>query len=349
VYGYWNNPIPVPININEVRKIFYTVFETDKKSKWRSIMEKKIPLRIGCMSDSFMWIDHKHKLSQELLKILKHYRYPYTILTRSDLLAQDDYIALLDKDLCSVQYSMASTNEKLSSIIEAGAPSPARRLAAIKKISDAGFWVTVRINPILPIYPDGYFTNPDFSWDGAVPKFDFSSFEMVDEIAATGCKSIITGFGRFSSYSINQMEKATGINLRQFFDRENVCKSARDWHYSDKEIRYYYEEYKRRCERVGVEKTVCYIGNGESHFWKHQDLWSNKKDCCNIKGKVKGFKSDTRSLKFDERLKFTSQKCSTPVDQSKLHTELGEAMEKTGPVLKNRLEKDDTNKPEVRL
>ena len=146
---------------------------------------------------------------------------------------------------------------------------------------------------------------------------------MVDEIAASGTKSIITGFGRFSSFALNNMEKATGINLRPFFDREKVCKSARDWHYSDKEIRYYYEEYKRRCDKVNVGKTVCYIGNGENHFWDHQDLWSNKTDCCNIKKNVESFISDTRSITFEERLKFTNHKCSKPVDKNRLHEALG--------------------------
>lgn len=46
VHGYWNNPIPVPVDINEIRKAFYTVFETSKNSKWRPVMEKKIPLRV---------------------------------------------------------------------------------------------------------------------------------------------------------------------------------------------------------------------------------------------------------------------------------------------------------------
>lgn len=331
VYGYWNNPIPVPININEVRKLFYTVFETEKSSKWRSVLERRIPLRIGCMSDSFMWIDHKYKVSQELLKILKFYNYPYTILTRSDLIARDDYIDLLDRDLASVQFSIASTNEEMTRKIEPGTPSPGRRLDAVSKLSKAGFWTTVRINPILPIYPDGYFTDPGFKWDGEVPKFDFSSFEMVDEIANTGCKSIITGFGRFSSYALNNMEKATGIDLKPFFDRKKVCKSSRDWHYSDKEIRYYYEEYKRRCDLVGVEKTVCYIGNGENHFWDHQDLWSNKRDCCNIKDRIKSFKTNTREIPFENRLKFTSKKCATPCNPEKLHAPLGEQKKSRRP------------------
>jgi DNA repair photolyase len=333
VHGYWNNPVPVPIDLNEVRKIFYTVFETTKKTKWRSVMEQKIPLRIGCMSDSFMWMDTKYGITKEFLKILNFYNYPYTIITRSDLVARDDYMALLRKDLCSVQFSIASTNDELNRKIEPGAPSAKRRLAALKKLNENGFWTQVRINPMFPIYPDGYFTNPNFKWDGDVPKFEYSTFEMVDEIADAGVPTIICGFGRFSSFSMNQMEKATGIDLRQFFDKTETYKSRRDWHFSEKEIRYYYEEVKRRTVKRAMEFTVCYIGNGEDLFWSTQDLWSNKKDCCNIKDKVASFKTDTREVPFQERLKFTTHKSSTPINPELLHKPLTET----------------TRKPELRL
>lgn len=321
----WNNPIPVPIDLNEVRKVFYTVFETNKPSKWRSVLESKIPLRIGCMSDSFMWVDTKYGVTKEFLKILNFYNYPYTIITRSDLVARDDYMTLLRKDLCSVQFSIASTNEVLNKQIEPGAPSAKRRLIALEKLVENGFWTAVRINPMFPIYPDGYFTNPNFRWEGQVPKFEYSSFEMVDEIADAGVPAIICGFGRFSSYSLNQMEKATGINMRQFFDRTTTNKSSRDWHFSDKEIRYYYEEVKKRTVKRAMEFTVCYIGNGESQFWNTQDLWSNKKDCCNIKGKVNSFTTDSRSVPFSVRLKYAGQghKDPAPVNPDLLHSPLG--------------------------
>lgn len=324
VYGYWNKPVPAPININEVRKIFYTVFETDKRSKWRDVLKRKVPLRVGCMSDSFMWIDHKYKVSQELLKILKFYQYPHTILTRSDLVAREDYIDLLDTQLSSIQFSISSTNEDLTQKIEPGAPSPSRRLSAVAKLTKAGFWTTVRINPILPIRPDGYFTDEEFSWEGGVPEFNFSSFDMVSDIADTGCKSVILGFGRFSSFALNNMSKATGVNLRPFFDKKKVCKSVRDWHYSDKEIRFYYEEYKKRCNDASLECTVCYIGNGENHFWDHQDLWSNKKDCCNLKGKIPSFKSDSRQIPFTTRATLGTNKNAVPVDAKNLYKKLGE-------------------------
>lgn len=322
VHGMWNNPIPVPVDLNEIRKAFYITFETNKKNKWREFLEKRIPLRIGSMSDSFMWMDQKYKVTQELLKILKHYNYPYIVFTRSDLIATDEYLKLLDKDLCSVQFSMSSTNEKLVKLMEPGAPSPTRRLKALQKLSEEGFWTTVRINPLFPIYPDGYFTDPEFKYEGEVPKFDYSSFDMVDEIADYKVPSVLTGFGRFSRLSLNAIERATGVNLRQYYRRNGDDKSRRDFHFSDKEIRYYYEQLRNRAVKRNMHFSTCYIGNGEGHFWKDQDLWSNKKDCCNVKNRVASFKSDAREVPFQTRLKFTNHKEILPTSD-RLHEELG--------------------------
>jgi DNA repair photolyase len=314
--------MPVPIDINEIRKAFYTTFETSKKNKWRSLLEKRIPIRIGSMSDSFMWSDVKYKVTQELLKILKFYNYPYIIFTRSDLVAHDDYMKLLDPDLAAIQFSMSSTNDTLIKKIEPGAPSAKRRLAALQKLVEAGFWTTVRINPLFPIYPDGYFTDPKFSWTGEVPKFEYSSFEMVDEIAAHKVPAVLAGFVRLSSFAVNNMERTAGIDLRQFYRKDIVNKSRRDFHFTDAEIRYYYEQIRKRCDVNKVQFTTCYIGNGEGHFWKDQDLWTNKRDCCNVKARVKSFQADSREVPFSRRLRYTNHKDAVPVSD-RLHEKLG--------------------------
>ncbi len=321
VHGYWNNPIPVPVDINQIRKTFYTVFETDKKNKWREVMARKIPLRIGSMSDSFMWTDQTYKVTQELLKILKFYKYPYVIFTRSDLAANDTYLNLYDKDLTSIQYSISSTNDDLNRKIEPGAPSAKRRLEALKKINQAGFWTTVRLNPFFPIHPDGYFSDPNFKWEGKLPTFNYSSFEMIDQIAETGTPSVLAGFARLSSFGLNQIEKAIGQDLRVLFDRTKVNKSSRDFHFTDEEVRAYYEKIKQKCVQNAIEFTTCYIGQGENHFWKDQDLWDNKKDCCNIKGKVSAFQTDSREIKFEDRLKAFGNKTIKP-DSNRLHEPL---------------------------
>jgi DNA repair photolyase len=152
-WGYWNEPMPFPIDIAKIRKLFATIFETDKKHKLRTIMEQSVPLRIGSMSDSFMWMDKKYKVTLELLKILRFYEYPYIIFTRSDLVADNEYMREMDTRLASVQMSLSSINAELTRQIEPGAPAPRKRLAALQTLSQNGFWTTVRINPPVPNIP----------------------------------------------------------------------------------------------------------------------------------------------------------------------------------------------------
>lgn len=322
VHGYWNRPFPAPINVNEIRNIFYTAFETDRPNKWRPLLAKRIPLRIGSMSDSFMWMDQKYKVTQEVLKILNHYKYPYVVFTRSDLVARDEYLKLMDPRFASIQMSISSTNDQVNKKLEPGAPSAARRIAAMGKISKSGYQTAVRINPLFPIYPDGYFTNPDFANKASALKMNVFDWDMVDQIA-NGCKStILVGFGRFSSFAINRIESSLGFNFRSFF-KDGDRKSKRDFHYSDEEIRYYYDRIKKKCDTLNTRFTTCYIGNGEKHFWKDQDLWSNKKDCCDIAGKLPAFKSSSRDVDFSKRLSLGGNKQSEPVDAETLHRPLG--------------------------
>lgn len=323
VHAWWNNPIPVPVDLNAVRKLFYTVFETDKKSKWREILEQKIPVRIGSMTDSFMHSDKKYKITQEVLKLLNHYEYPHIVFTRSDLVASDEYMNILDPKLSTIQMSISSFNDELNKKIEPGAPSAKRRLLALQKLVEAGYLTNVRINPLFPIHPDGYFTDPNFKRSTDTPKFDFSSFDMVDVLADHKIPSFLVGFGRFSPFAMNGIQKATGVNLRPFFNKELNVGARGDFRFSDKEIRFYYSEFKRRAVARNIQFTTCYIGNGEGQFWRDQDLWTNKKDCCNIKGNLAAFKTDARQIPFTSRLEHTNQKCSVPTSD-RLHEKLGE-------------------------
>ncbi len=333
VHGYWNKPFPMPIDISEVWKTFYTVFETEKSSKWRSVLEKRIPLRIGSMSDSFMHMDQKYGVTRELLKILNCYRYPFVVFTRSDLVARQEYLELLDPELCSVQMSISSTNDDLNKLIERGAPSAKRRLTALQQLAKAGIWTTVRMNPFFPIYADGYFSDPNFDKSKMPEPFHYSSFEMVDEIAQHNIPSILVGMVRLSSFSLNQIEKAVGRDLKGLFKdetkkasifSEKTKKKSRDFHFSEAETRAYYEKIYLRCKSNKIQFSTCYIGNGDDQFWKDQDLWSNKQDCCNVKGRVPSFKQDSRSIPWDMRMKYTNHKQLKPNDSSRLHAPLGD-------------------------
>jgi DNA repair photolyase len=136
---YWNEPMPFPIDIADIRKIFVTVFETSKRNKFRRILEQRVPLRIGSMSDAFMWMDKKYRVTLELLKILRFYHYPYIIFTRSGLVADEAYMRAMDPKLASIQMSISSINESLTRQLEPGAPTPRRRLKALQTLAEHGF------------------------------------------------------------------------------------------------------------------------------------------------------------------------------------------------------------------
>ena len=310
-HGYWNRPHPMPLDISEVRKIFYIVFETDKKNKWREILEKKIPLRIGSMSDSFMLMDKKYKVTLEFLKILKFYRYPYIIFTRSDLVADDAYIEVMDRDLAAIQMSICGGDEKITRLIEPGAHSLSRRLSALKKLAEEGFWTTVRVNPLFPTWPDGYYTDRNsitgrFGPNGKIPRFDLLDLdkcgEFLDQLVEAKVPSLLAGFVRLTRFAISSMSKATGIDFNSFF-RMDIPQDTSDKRYTDKEISYYYGKLHAESIKRKLRFSTCYIGNGVKDYFQYQDKWNNKKDCCDAIGQVKGFGSSCQEIPWKTRLK----------------------------------------------
>lgn len=294
---YWNEPMPFPIDIAAIRKIFATVFETSKRSKFRAILEKRVPLRLGSMSDAFMWMDKKYRVTLELLKILKFYAYPYIIFTRSDLVADDDYLQAMDPNLASVQMSISSINRDLTRQLEPGAPAPSRRLQALQKLAAHGFWTTVRINPLFPIYPDGYYTDPTFDHTRPVKPFNFFSWDMIEAIAQHHVPTVLVGMARLYRPNLKFMRQALGYDVRTHF-ADDVRMERASLHFSATETAYYYRKIKKLCDQHGVRFSTCYIGNdpsGES-FFQYQALWSNRADCCDAVGNVPSFQTTCAEL-----------------------------------------------------
>jgi DNA repair photolyase len=235
--------------------------------------------------------DKKYKVTQELLKILKFYRYPYVIFTRSDLVADDDYVKILDRRLASIQMSVCSINESLTKKIEPGAPSPAQRLSALSRLAKEGFWTTVRINPLFPIYPDGYYSDPNFDHSKKLRPFPFFSWDMVKTISEHGIPSLLVGMVRLYQHNIRFMNSALGYDFREHFHSSSKLERAA-LHFSEDETRFYYERIKSLCSQYGVRFSTCYIGNDASgdSFEMYKPMWTNQNDCCDALGNVSAFK-----------------------------------------------------------
>ncbi len=113
-----------------------------------------IPLHWGGMSDPFQPCEKIHRISYECLKVLAKTKYPFIVSTKGKLVADEEYLELLEQCNCVVQISMVcSKYDKL----ELGTPTYEERLKILKKISPRVKRTIVRIQPYMhEVYQDIY-------------------------------------------------------------------------------------------------------------------------------------------------------------------------------------------------
>ena len=139
-HAYWNRPFPMPADITKIWRILYTALETNQKSEYRDFLKSGKPVRLGWRTDSFMYLDKKYKITQEILRLLNFYNVPYEIETHSDLVAHDDYIDMLSREYCTSIIFPFLPNVSLEEEqqLAPGAPCSKRRRLAMEKLRSVG-------------------------------------------------------------------------------------------------------------------------------------------------------------------------------------------------------------------
>ena len=103
------------------------------------------------MTDCFQDAERTNKITYETIKLLNEKRIHYLIVTKNgDLISNDEYIKVMDKELAHIQVSITNTDEKLGKKIEPGAPSYIERIKGVEKLQENGFDVSVRLSPYIP-------------------------------------------------------------------------------------------------------------------------------------------------------------------------------------------------------
>lgn len=142
---FWNPRDPKVADIGKIEKQIKKIAD-GKCGNIRAI-------RLGGMTDCFQPIEEKHHVTYETLKLLKKYNVHYLIVTKSDLVASDEYMKVLDKELAHIQITVTTTDDDLSMTYEKAVP-PSKRIAAIEKLQAAGFDVALRLSPFIPEFVD---------------------------------------------------------------------------------------------------------------------------------------------------------------------------------------------------
>jgi DNA repair photolyase len=113
-------------------------------------------MALGTNTDPYQPIDDRYQITREILKVLRDFRHPVGIVTKSNRVLRDiDILAEMAKDnLARVAISVTTLDRKLARAMEPRAPTPERRLEAIRELSAAGVPTAVMAAPMIPALND---------------------------------------------------------------------------------------------------------------------------------------------------------------------------------------------------
>ena len=120
---------------------------------------KKIPkgtvIRLGGMTDCFQPLELKYRVTYQTIKLLNKKRIEYLIVTKSSIIANEEYLKILDKDLAHIQITTTCLDDDLYRKLDYEKASlPSERIKAILKLQELGFDVAIRLSPLIEEYID---------------------------------------------------------------------------------------------------------------------------------------------------------------------------------------------------
>ncbi len=116
------------------------------------------PIAMGTNTDPYQPIERRYRITRQVLEVCLGARHPVTITTKSDRVLDDlDLLTELARhNLAAVSISVTSLDPRLSGLLEPRAASPAKRLAALQKLVEAGVPAHVSVAPIIPAITDEF-------------------------------------------------------------------------------------------------------------------------------------------------------------------------------------------------
>ena len=228
--GLWDAKNPAVADINKIQR------------KIAKIPDETI-IRLGGMTDCFMPMEKQKRVTYETIKLLNKYGVGYLIVTKSSIVADDEYIAIMDKNLAHIQITVTTTDDGLyKRLAYEKATLPSQRIAAIKKLQDAGFDVAIRLSPLIE---------------------EFIDFDYLNSL---GIKKAEVEFLRVNHW------------IKKWFDVDYSAFTLNEGGYSHLPL----EKKKQIIERIKIPQiSVCEDVNEHYEYWR-DNFNPNRDDCCNL-------------------------------------------------------------------
>lgn len=114
------------------------------------------PIAIGTNTDPYQPVERKTRVTRGILEVLRDFKHPVSLVTKSALVTRDmDILAdMAAEGLAKVAISVTTLDRELARTLEPRAATPAKRLAAIRSLSEAGIPVVAMASPVIPVLTD---------------------------------------------------------------------------------------------------------------------------------------------------------------------------------------------------
>ena len=113
-------------------------------------------IAMGTNTDPYQPLEKKMRITRSILEVLRDFRHPVAIVTKSPLILRDlDILSdMAANGLAKAALSVTTLDRKLARMMEPRARTPSRRLQAIASLAQAGVRTGVMFAPAIPALND---------------------------------------------------------------------------------------------------------------------------------------------------------------------------------------------------
>ena len=227
----WNPNDPSVADIEKIRKKIQKI-------------PKGTVIRLGGMTDCFQPCEKTYRVTYETIKALNEARIEYLIVTKSAMIADPEYLEILDKDLAHIQVTVTTFDDAWAQTYEK-ASLPSDRVLAIETLYRLGYDVQLRLSPFIPRFVNLY------------------------KLSTVRCDRIIVEFLRVNSW----IEKWFDIDFSEYIVKQGGYRHLPLW---KKQM------WIDRLLETGHKISVCEDESEAYEYWK-QNINPNPEDCCNLR------------------------------------------------------------------
>ena len=266
-----------PVSVKNFKKVFTDL--NNPSNMFAPFIKNKITMQWGGLSDPFDAFEEKFGIGYEILSFLKEIKYPICFSSKSDLILRSPKYFDLFKGMekyWSYKASIITLDKEKAKILEAGTPSPQKRIDTLKALSDIGIWTIWRLRPFII----------------GVSNLDYE--KQMKEAYKAGCKAVSTEFFCLEIRAVNIakekfkiMSDLIGFDIVQFYQNISVTQGYKRLNRAIKEP--YYKRMKELCDKYGMNFHVSDC---------HGKEYGQSGSCCGLPADKNGNCALTKYSKF---------------------------------------------------